>query len=99
MRFNRTRGVSTGRDVDASPASLRDVRRNHCGGRRVKMTRLVTGALCRPLRGNKTQSGTSSQEAARRLAAPRLAVASRATTGAGSSRDGRRNSARLVHKD
>jgi hypothetical protein len=55
----------------------------------VKVTRLVTGALRRPLRGNEIRSGASSQGAARRLAAHRPAVASRATTGAGSSRDGR----------
>jgi hypothetical protein len=39
------------------------------GDSEVKMTRLATGALCRPPRGNKTRSGTSSKEAARRLAA------------------------------
>jgi hypothetical protein len=71
MRFNHTRGASMRRDADTSPASLRDVCRNHCGGRRVKMTRLVTGALRRPLRGNKTRNGASSQEAARRLAGSR----------------------------
>jgi hypothetical protein len=64
------------------------------GDSEVKVTRLVTGALHRPLRGNETQSGTSSQGAARRLTAHRLAVTSRATTEAGSSRDGRRNFAR-----
>jgi hypothetical protein len=69
MRFNHTHGVSMGRDADASPASIRDVCRNHCSGRRVKMTRLATGALRRPPRGNKTRSGASSQAAARRLAA------------------------------
>jgi hypothetical protein len=35
----------------------------------VKMTRQATGTLRRPPRGNKTQGGTSSQEAARRFAA------------------------------
>jgi hypothetical protein len=60
----------------------------------VKVTRLVTGALHRPLRGNEIRSGASSKEAARRLAAHRLVVASRATTRAGSSRDGRRYSTR-----
>jgi hypothetical protein len=69
MRFNHTRGVSMGRDTDDSPAPLRDICRNHCGGRRVKMTGLATGAQRRPPRGNKTRSGASSQEAARRLAA------------------------------
>jgi hypothetical protein len=64
------------------------------GDSEVKMTRLVTGALRWPPCGNEIRSGASSQEAARRFAAHRLAVASRATTGAGSSRDGRRNSAR-----
>jgi hypothetical protein len=39
------------------------------GDSEVKMTRLATGALRRPPRGNKTRSGASSQEAARRLAA------------------------------
>jgi hypothetical protein len=61
MRFNHTRGVSMGCDTDASPASLRDVCQNHCGDRRVKMTRLATGALRRPPRGNKTRSGANSQ--------------------------------------
>jgi hypothetical protein len=94
MRFNRTRDVSMGRDADACPASLCDVRRNHYGGQRVQTTRLATGALRRPPRGNTTRGGASSQEEARRLVAHRLAVASRAITEAGSSRDGRRNSAR-----
>jgi hypothetical protein len=58
------------------------------------MIRPDTGALRRPSRGNEIRSGASSQEEAHRLAAHRLAVASRATTGASSSRDGRRNSAR-----
>jgi hypothetical protein len=53
------------------------------------MMRPATGTLRRPLRGSKTRGGTISQEAARRLA-----IASRITTGAGSSRDGQRNSAR-----
>jgi hypothetical protein len=59
------------------------------GDSEVKMIRLDTGALRRPPRGSEFRSGASPQEAARRLA-----VASRATTRAGSSRDGRRNSAR-----
>jgi hypothetical protein len=54
----------------------------------VKMTRLATGALHRPQRWSKTRSGTSSKEAAHRLAA-----ASRVKPGAGMSRDGRRSSA------
>jgi hypothetical protein len=64
------------------------------GDSEVKVTRLVTGALRRPLRGNEIRSSASSQEAACRLAAHRPAVTSRATTGAGSSQDGRRNFAR-----
>jgi hypothetical protein len=39
MRLNHTRGASMGRVADASPVSLHDVYRNHCGGRRVKVTR------------------------------------------------------------
>jgi hypothetical protein len=39
MRLNRARGASMGRVTDASPVSLHDVYRNHCGGRRVKVTR------------------------------------------------------------
>jgi hypothetical protein len=46
----------------------------------IKMTRLATGTLRRPPRGNKTRSGASSQEAARRLA-----TTSRVASGAGSS--------------
>jgi hypothetical protein len=61
MRFNRTRGALMGHDTDASPILLHDVYRNHCGGRRVKMTRPATGALCRPPRGNKTRSGAISK--------------------------------------
>jgi hypothetical protein len=45
------------------------------GDSKVKMTRLATGTLRRPPRGNKTRSGASSQEAARRLV-----VASRAAS-------------------
>jgi hypothetical protein len=58
------------------------------------VTRLVTGALRRPLHGNAIRSGTSSQEAARRHTAHRFAVASRAITGAGLSRDGWEDPAR-----
>jgi hypothetical protein len=50
------------------------------GDSEVEAIRLVTGALRRPLCGNEIRSGASSQEAARRLAARRLAVASRAAT-------------------
>jgi hypothetical protein len=70
MQLNRTRGASMGRVADASSVPLHDVYRNHCGGQRVKVTTLATGALRRPPRGNKTRSGASSLEAARRLAAP-----------------------------
>jgi hypothetical protein len=82
-----------------SPASHDDSGSYGGDDSEVKTTRLVTGALRRPLHGNEIQSGASSQEAARRLAthrlaARRLAVASRATIGASSSRDGRRNFAR-----
>jgi hypothetical protein len=64
------------------------------GDSEVKTTRRDTGALRRPLRGNEFRSGASSQEAARRLMAHRLAAASRAITEASSSRDGQRNSAK-----
>jgi hypothetical protein len=55
------------------------------GDSEVKVTRLVTGALRRSLRGNEIRSGASSQEASRWLAVHRFAAPSRATTGAGSS--------------
>jgi hypothetical protein len=42
------------------------------GDSKVKVTRLVTGTLCRPLRGNKIQRGASSQEASRRLVVRRF---------------------------
>jgi hypothetical protein len=64
------------------------------GDSEVKMIRLATGTLRRPPRGNKTRSGTSSQEVARRLAAT-----SRVASGAGSSRDGRRSSAKRNLED
>jgi hypothetical protein len=54
----------------------------------------ATSALRRPPRGNKTRSGTSSKEVARRFAA-----AGRVEPGIGSSRDSRRNSARLNLED
>jgi hypothetical protein len=50
------------------------------GDSKVKVTRLATSMLRRTPRGNKTRSGASSQEAARRLAAHWLAVASRAAS-------------------
>jgi hypothetical protein len=55
------------------PASHDDPGSYDGGDSGVKMTRLATGALRRPPRGNKTRRGASSQEAARRLAARRLA--------------------------
>jgi hypothetical protein len=59
-----------GHDADAcQPTSHDDLRRYGGGDSKVKMTRLATGAQRRPPRGNKTRGGTSSQEAARRLAA------------------------------
>jgi hypothetical protein len=61
MRFNHTRGASMGRVTDASPVLSHDVCRNHCDGRRVKMTRLATDTLRRPPRGNKTRSGAISK--------------------------------------
>jgi hypothetical protein len=83
-----------GRVADVCRPTPHDDSRSYDGeDSEVKMTRQATGALRRPPRVNKTRSGASSQEAARRLAAHRLAVDSRATTGAGSSRDGRGNSA------
>jgi hypothetical protein len=83
-----------GRVADVCRPTLHDDSRSYDGGdSKVKVTRLATGALRRPPRGSKTRSGASPQEAACRLAAHRLAIASRATTGAGSSRDGRGNSA------
>jgi hypothetical protein len=56
-----------GHVADASLISSRDILWNHYGGRRVKMTRQDAGALRRPQRGSKTQSGTSSKGAAYRL--------------------------------
>jgi hypothetical protein len=64
------------------------------GDTEVQMTRLATGPQFRPPRGNKTRSGTSSEETARRLAA-----ASRVASGTGSSRDGRENPARFNLED
>jgi hypothetical protein len=39
------------------------------GDTEVKMTRLAIGAQCRPPRGSRTRSGTSSKETAHRLTA------------------------------
>jgi hypothetical protein len=59
-----------GHDADArQPTSHDDVGSYGGGDSKVKMTRLVTGALHRPLRGNKTRGGASSQEMTHRLAA------------------------------
>jgi hypothetical protein len=44
------------------------------GDSEVKAIRLVTGALRRPLRGNKPRGGAISQEATRRFAAPSRAA-------------------------
>jgi hypothetical protein len=63
------------------------------GDSEVKMTRPVTGALCRPQRRSKTRSGASPKEAAHRLA-NRREPASWIGPGAGTSRDGRRGLAR-----
>jgi hypothetical protein len=73
MRVNHPRGISMGLNADAGLVPLADVGRNRLG---VKMTRLATGMPRWPPRGNKTRSSASSQEAARRLAAHQLAVAS-----------------------
>jgi hypothetical protein len=66
MRIDHTCGVSMGHFADASLISSRDIPWNHYGGRIVKMTRLVIGALHRP-RGIKIRNGTSSEGAAHRL--------------------------------
>jgi hypothetical protein len=67
-----------GHDADVRrPASHDDPGSYDDDDSKVKMTRLVTSTLRRPPRGNKTRSGASSQETARRLAALRLAAASR----------------------
>jgi hypothetical protein len=50
------------------------------GDSEVKVTIPVTGALRRPLRGNEIRSGASSQKAACRLAAHRLAASNRAAS-------------------
>jgi hypothetical protein len=59
-----------GHDADVRQPTSHDDSGSYDGGdSEVKMTRLATGALRRPPRGNKTRGGASSQEAARRLAA------------------------------
>jgi hypothetical protein len=83
-----------GRAADVyRPTPHDDLRSYGEGDSEAEVIRLVTGALRRPLRGNEIRSGTSSQKAACRLAAYRLTVASRTIAGAGSTRDGRENSA------
>jgi hypothetical protein len=76
------------------PTPHDDLRSYGEGDSEVKVTRLVTGTLRRPLRGSEIRSGASSQEASRRLVVRRFAAPSRAITRAGSSRDGQRNFAR-----
>jgi hypothetical protein len=59
-----------GNDADACQPTLHDDQGSYgSGDSKVETTRLVTSALRRPLHGNMTRSGASSQEAARRLAA------------------------------
>jgi hypothetical protein len=84
-----------GRAADVCRPTPHDDSRSYGeGDSEVKVTRLVTGALRRPLRGNEIRSGASSQEASRRLAAHRPTTASRTITEAGSSRGGWESSAR-----
>jgi hypothetical protein len=55
-----------GHVADVRQPTSHDDSGNYDGGdSEVKMTRLATGALRQPPRGNKTRSGASSQEAAR----------------------------------
>jgi hypothetical protein len=76
------------------PTSHDDSGSYNGGDSEVKMTRLATGTLRRPPCGNKTRSGAISKKAAHRLAS-----SSRVVSGTGSSRDGRRNSAKCDLKD
>jgi hypothetical protein len=70
-----------GHVADVCQPTSRDDSGSYGGGdSKVKVTRLATGMLRRLPHGNKTRSGASSQEAARRLVARRLAVASRAAS-------------------
>jgi hypothetical protein len=75
MQVNHTCGVSMGHITDASLISSRDVLWHHYGDRRVKVTRSDAAALrwlwCR----DRTRSGTSSKEAAYRLATARQPLA------------------------
>jgi hypothetical protein len=82
MQLNHTRGASMGCITDASLIPSHDIYKNHYGGRRVKVTRLATGALHWPQRGSEARSGTNSEEAAHQLAA-----ASRFKPRAGTPRD------------
>jgi hypothetical protein len=80
----------TGRTADVCRPTPHDDPRSYGeGDSEVRATRRVTGALRRPLCGNKARGSTISQEVARRFA-----VASWVIAGAGSSRDGRGNSAK-----
>jgi hypothetical protein len=89
------RRVVTGHVADVCPPTSHDDLGSYDGGdSEVKITRPATGALCRPLCGNKTRSGAISKKAAHRLAAT-----SRVTSGTGSSRDGQRNSTKCNLKD
>jgi hypothetical protein len=64
---------SIGRVADVRrPTPHGDSRSYDKGNSEVKVTRLVTGTLSRPLRGNKIRSGASSQEASRRLGVRRF---------------------------
>jgi hypothetical protein len=65
---------------DRRPASYDDLGSYGNDDSEAKVTGLVTGTLRRPPRGNEIRGGPSSQEAARRLAAHRFAVASRSAT-------------------
>jgi hypothetical protein len=86
-------GELMGHVADACQITLHDDLGSYDGGdSEVKMTRLVTGALRRPPRGNRTRSGASPKEAARQLASRREPV-SWIGPGAGMSRDGRRGHA------
>jgi hypothetical protein len=67
-----------GRIADVCRPTSHDDSGSYDGGdSEVKMTRLATGTLRRPPRGNETRSSASSQEAARRLTARRLVASNR----------------------
>jgi hypothetical protein len=74
-------GELMGHVVDVCQSTPHDDMGSYDGGdSEVKMTRPAIGALRQPQRGSKAQSGTSSEEAAHRLAAT-----SRVKSGAGTS--------------